>query len=38
MQVPVEVWAYNFGPRVFMREITIVDGGVDRIRTPGYGR
>jgi len=35
--VPVEVWTYNFGPRVFMREITFVDGRVDRIRTLGYG-
>jgi len=35
--VPVEVWTYNFGPRVFMREVTFVDGRVDRIRTLGYG-
>jgi hypothetical protein len=34
----VEVWTYNFGPRVFMRENTFVDGRVDRIRTLGYGR
>lgn len=38
MQVPVEVWAYNFGRCVFMREITILDGRVNRIRTLGYGR
>ena len=37
VEVPVEVWTYNFGPRVFMREVTFVDGRVDRIRTLGYG-
>lgn len=36
VEVPVEVWTYNFGPRVFMREITFIDGRVDRIRTLGY--
>ena len=37
VEVPVEVWTYNFGPRQFMREVTIIDGRVDSIKTLGYG-
>jgi hypothetical protein len=37
VEVPVEVWTYNFGPRVFMREVTFTDGRVTSIRTLGYG-
>lgn len=37
VEVPVEVWTYNFGPRQFIREITIIDGRVDKIKTLGYG-
>jgi hypothetical protein len=37
VEVPVDVWTYNFGPRHFMREVTFVDGQVDTIRTLGYG-
>ena len=38
VEVPVEVWTYNFGPRQFMREVTFIDGRVNSIRTLGYGR
>lgn len=37
VEVPVEVWTYNFGPRNFMREVTFTDGRVTAIRTLGYG-
>lgn len=37
VEVPMEVWTYNFGPRVFMREVTFVDGKVSNIKTLGYG-
>lgn len=38
VEVPVEVWTYNFGPRQFMREVTIVGGVVESFKTLGYGR
>lgn len=37
VEVPVDVWTYNFGPRYFMREVTFTDGRVTSIRTLGYG-
>ena len=37
VEVPVEVWTYNFGPRSFMREVTFTDSRVTRIKTLGYG-
>lgn len=37
VEVPVDVWTYNFGPRYFMREVTFVDGKISAIRTLGYG-
>ncbi len=38
VEVPVETWTYNFGPRYFMREVIFTDGRVTRINTLGYGR
>ncbi|MFK8048383.1 MAG: DUF2845 domain-containing protein [Halioglobus sp.] len=38
VEVPVEIWTYNFGPRQFMREVIIVDGVVESFKTLGYGR
>jgi len=38
VEVPVEVWTFNFGPRYFMRDITFVDGRVSNIKTLGYGK
>ena len=37
VEVPVEIWTYNFGPYKLMREIRFVDGRVDNIETLGYG-
>lgn len=37
VEVPVEVWTYNFGPNKLMRRIKLVDGLVDEIETLGYG-
>ncbi len=37
VEVPVEVWTYNFGPYKLMRRVRIVDGLVDEIETLGYG-
>ena len=37
VEVPVDVWTYNFGPRTFMREVTFVDNRVESIKTLGYG-
>jgi len=36
--VTVEEWTYNFGPRHFMRVITLRNGTVVDIQTAGYGR
>lgn len=37
VEVPVEVWTYNFGPNKLMRRIKLVDGVVEEIETLGYG-
>lgn len=37
VDVPVEVWTYNFGPYKLQRRIRFVDGLIDDIETLGYG-
>jgi hypothetical protein len=37
VEIPVEIWTYNFGPYKLMREVRFVDGRVDNIETLGYG-
>jgi hypothetical protein len=37
VEVPIEIWTYNFGPYKLMREIRFVDGRVEEIQTLGYG-
>lgn len=37
IEVPVEVWTYNFGPYKLMRRVRFVDGVVEDIETLGYG-
>jgi Protein of unknown function (DUF2845) len=37
VEIPVEIWTYNFGPYKLMREIRFVDGRVENIETLGYG-
>jgi Protein of unknown function (DUF2845) len=37
VEVPVEIWTYNFGPYKLMRRIRLVDGLVEDIETLGYG-
>jgi hypothetical protein len=37
VEVPVEVWTYNFGPYKLMRRVRFVDGLVEEIETLGYG-
>jgi hypothetical protein len=37
VEVPVEIWTYNFGPYRLMRQVKFVDGVVDDIETLGYG-
>jgi hypothetical protein len=37
VEVPVEVWTYNFGPYKLMRRIRFVDGVLEEIETLGYG-
>lgn len=37
VEIPVEIWVYNFGPYKLMRQIRFVDGRVDEIETMGYG-
>jgi uncharacterized protein DUF2845 len=37
VEIPVEIWTYNFGPYKLMREIRFVDGRIDNIETLGYG-
>jgi hypothetical protein len=37
VEIPVEVWTYNFGPYKLMRRVRFVDGEVDEIETLGYG-
>jgi uncharacterized protein DUF2845 len=35
--VAVEVWAYDFGPRAFVRHLTFEDGRLVRVETGSYG-
>jgi hypothetical protein len=37
VEVPVEIWTYNFGPYKLMRQVRFVDGLVEEIQTLGYG-
>ena len=37
VEVPVEIWTYNFGPYKLIRRVRFVDGRVDDIETLGYG-
>jgi hypothetical protein len=37
VEVPVQLWTYNFGPRKFMRRIRFEDGLVVEIDTLDYG-
>ena len=37
VEVPVEVWTYNFGPYKLMRRVQFVDGRIQEIETLGYG-
>jgi hypothetical protein len=37
VEIPVEIWTYNFGPYKLMRQIRFVDGRVEDIATLGYG-
>jgi hypothetical protein len=37
MEVPVEAWIYNFGPRKLMRRLQFENGIVTKIETLGYG-
>jgi hypothetical protein len=37
VEVPVDVWVYNFGRSAFMKEVTFVDGKLTTIRSLGYG-
>jgi hypothetical protein len=37
IEIPVEVWTYNFGPYKLMRRVRFVDGQVDEIETLGHG-
>lgn len=37
VEIPVEVWTYNFGPYKLMRQIQFVNGRIDEIVTMGYG-
>jgi hypothetical protein len=37
VEVPIEIWTYNFGPNQLMRRVRFVDGVVEEIDTLGYG-
>lgn len=37
IEIPVEIWTYNFGPLKLMRRVRFVDGEVEEIETLGYG-
>lgn len=37
VEVPVEIWTYNFGPYKLMRRVRFVDGIVDEIETLSHG-
>ena len=38
VEVPVEVWVYNFGPSALMKEVTFVDGRLTAVKSLGYGK
>jgi hypothetical protein len=37
VEIPVEIWIYNFGPSKLMRQVRFEDGKVVEIETLGYG-
>jgi len=37
VEVPVEVWTYNFGSSKLLRKLRFVGDELDQIRTDGYG-
>lgn len=37
VEVPVEIWTYNFGPHKLMRRLRFEDGKLVEIETLGYG-
>jgi hypothetical protein len=37
VEVPVEIWTFNFGPYKLLRRVRFIDGLVDEIETMGYG-
>ena len=37
IEIPVEVWTYNFGPSKLMRRVKFIDGVVEEIETLGHG-
>lgn len=37
VEIPVEIWTFNFGPSKLMREVRFVDGRIEEISTLGYG-
>jgi len=37
VEVPVEIWLYNFGPNKLMRRLRFEDGELVDIETLGYG-
>jgi hypothetical protein len=37
VEIPVEIWTYNFGPYKLMRRVKFFDGQVEEIETLGYG-
>lgn len=37
VEVPVEIWLYNFGPYKLQRIVRFIDGRVEEIETLGYG-
>lgn len=38
VEVPVEVWVYNFGRSALMKEVTFVDGRLTSVKSLGYGK
>lgn len=37
VEIPVEIWTYNFGRNRLMERVRFVDGVVEKIETLGYG-
>lgn len=37
IDMPVEVWTYNFGSHKLLRKLRFVGGELEEIRTDGYG-